>query len=338
VTVKGAVLSGQLVDAGPTEAIVWTNVVGGAVSGGDLVKTTNQVSWSAGASSTRALNGPGYVEFTVPATNVEQAMFGLDVADSNQGFSEINYAFYTYAGKILLFEKGSYVGGYVPYAAGDKLRITVDGQGVVRYSKSGVALYTSSQAAVLPLRVDASLLDPGVTVKGPVFSGPLVDLWPTGGTPVNWVNLTGVQVAAANDLVKTATAVSWSAGASSSQSIDGAGYVEFTIPASNAEQAMFGLSVGDTTRAYSEIKYAFYTYAGKILLFENGSYVGGYVPYAAGDKLRITVESGVVKYWQDGNQLLRSPQAASGQLRVDTSLLDPGVTIKGATLGGTIVP
>jgi hypothetical protein len=340
VTVKGAVLSGTLVDvwASGGQAVVWTNLVGTAVgTGNDLVKTSAQVVWSAGASSTRGIQGDGYVEFTVPTDHAEQVMFGLSHGDTNQYFGEINYAFYTYAGNVLIFENGSYVAGYVPYSAGDTLRISVESD-VVKYWQNGTLLFTSGQTPVYPLRVDTSLLDPGVRVKGTVLSGTLVDVWASGGQPVNWVNRVGVDVTAENDLVKTDPGVWWGAGASSAQAIDGSGYVEFTVPVTNAEQAMFGLGSNDSSPSFGEINYAFYTYAGRIFLFEDGSYVGGYVPYSIDDRLRISVEAGVVKYWQNGTLLLTSSQIASGQLHVDTSLLDPGVTVHGAVLSGAVAP
>jgi hypothetical protein len=340
VTVKGAVLSGTLVDVWATggTAVVWTNLIGTALgAGNDLVKTSPQVVWNAGASSTRGIQGDGYAEFTVPPNNAEQVMFGLSHGDANQYFGEINYAFYTYAGNVLIFENGSYVAGYVPYSAGDTLRISVESD-VVKYWQNGTLLFTSGQTPVYPLRVDTSLLDPGVRVKGTVLSGTLVDVWASGGQPVNWVNRVGVDVTAENDLVKTDPGVWWGAGASSAQAIDGSGYVEFTVPVTNAEQAMFGLGSNDSSPSFGEINYAFYTYAGRIFLFEDGSYVGGYVPYSIDDRLRISVEAGVVKYWQNGTLLLTSSQIASGQLHVDTSLLDPGVTVHGAVMAGTIVP
>jgi hypothetical protein len=112
--------------------------------------------------------------------------------------------------------------------------------------------------------------------------------------------------------------------------------VEFTVPAGNAERAAFGLNDGDTNQSYGEIDYAFYTHKGHVLIFERGRYVGGFVPYTAGDRLRISVSAGLVRYWQNGALLDTSSLPARTPLRVDTSLRDPGVTIKEAVLAGDL--
>jgi len=321
-----------------TEAVAWRNLVGASVSGtNDLVKTAPQARWgNSGASSTRQIFGYGYVEFAVPAGNAEQAVFGLNDGDTNQSFREIDYAFYTYRGRVLIFERGRYVGGFVPYTAGDKLRISVNA-GLVRYWQNGALLHSSSLPALTALRVDTSLKDPSVTIKEAVLGGNLSDVRATDGAPVVWTKLVGALVYAANDLVKTAPQAWWgNSGASSTRQIIGDGYVEFTVPAGNAEGAVFGLNDGDMNQSFREIDYAFYTYRGRVLIFERGRYVGGFVPYTAGDKLRISANAGLVRYWQNGALLHTSSLRALTALRVDTSLKDPSVTIKEAILGGDL--
>ena len=61
-------------------------------------------------------------------------------------------------------------------------------------------------------------------------------------------------------------------------------------------------SNGDTDQGYADIDYAFYTYpgTGQLMVFEKGVYRGPFGAYAAGDTLRVSVESGVVKYWRNG--------------------------------------
>ena len=62
---------------------------------------------------------------------------------------------------------------------------------------------------------------------------------------------------------------------------------------------MFGLGNGDTDQGYADIDFAFYTYpgTGQLMVYEKGAYRGPFGAYAPGDKLRVSVESGVVKYW-----------------------------------------
>jgi len=54
-------------------------------------------------------------------------MFGLSNGDTNQGYADIDYAFYIYptAGLLLVYEKGVGMGSG-PYAVNDTLRVSVD--------------------------------------------------------------------------------------------------------------------------------------------------------------------------------------------------------------------
>ena len=56
-------------------------------------------------------------------------MFGLSNGDTDQGYADIDYAFYTYpaTGQLLVYEKGVGIGRAGPYAVNDTLRITADG-------------------------------------------------------------------------------------------------------------------------------------------------------------------------------------------------------------------
>ena len=78
-------------------------------------------------------------------------MFGLSNGDTDQGYADIDYAFYTYppTGQLLVFEKGVYRGSFGAYAAGDILRVAVE-SGVVKYYRNGALLYTSLQAPASP--------------------------------------------------------------------------------------------------------------------------------------------------------------------------------------------
>jgi hypothetical protein len=103
---------------------------------------------------------------------------------------------------------------------------------------------------------------------------------------------------------------------------------------------MFGLSNGDTDQGYADIDFAFYTYpgTGQLMVFEKGVYRGQFGAYAPGDKLRVSVDSGVVRYWWKGVLVYASSQASAFPLRVDTSLYSTGASVQDATLAGTLVP
>jgi hypothetical protein len=98
---------------------------------------------------------------------------------------------------------------------------------------------------------------------------------------------------------------------------------------------MFGLGNGDTDQSYADIEYAIYTYAtkGLLLVYEGGAGRGSLGSYAPGDRVRVAVEDGVVKYRKNGVLLYTSTVAPTYPLKVDTSLYSTGATISGAMIG-----
>jgi hypothetical protein len=326
-------------DAAPSgELVSWVNVFGATPAAGSLTKTAPNAWGNAGASSTRAVNGNGSVEFTLPAAP-GYAMFGLSNGDTDLGYADIDFAFYTYppTGQLMVYEKGLRRAQLGAYAAGDMLRVAVE-SGVVKYWWKGALAYSSVQAPALPLRVDTSLYSTGASVQGATLAGALVDVaLPT--EPVAWQRAVGVS-STSTTLTKTAPAAWGNAGASSTRGFpSGAtGYAEFTVPASPG-YAMFGLSNGDTDQGYADIDFAFYTYpaTGRLLVVEKGVSRLSVGIYAAGDKLHLSVSAGVVRYWWKGALVYTSPQAPVFPLRVDTSLYSTGAQVLGATLGGSLV-
>src|SRR5207253_6409319 len=106
-----------------TQNVSWTNPVGVSVSGNSLTKTAAD-GWNAGAASTQAIaSGDGYVEFTASETNTYR-MIGLSHGDSDQGYQDIDFAFYVGAGQYLcLYEAGVSRGCVGSYNSGDTLRV-----------------------------------------------------------------------------------------------------------------------------------------------------------------------------------------------------------------------
>jgi hypothetical protein len=177
-------------DPGPSELVVWTNAVGVLVSGNDLTKTASSGWGNAGASSTRALDGDGYVEFAAtPMDRPEfancEAMFGLSADDANQTPGDIDFALAACSGTLRVYEGGVLVGVFGYYSPGDSLRVAVE-NGSIRYRRNGQLLRTSPQTPSLPLRADTALYLTGATIEGAMFAGMLVNV-ETGGTSGNAV-------------------------------------------------------------------------------------------------------------------------------------------------------
>jgi hypothetical protein len=104
-------------------------------------------------------------------------MFGIANGDSDRGYADIDYAFYTYppTGLLTVYEKGTSKASLGAYAAGDKLRISIWSGGLVSYWLNGALAYTSAQPPVFPLRVDTSFNNIGAIVQDAVLAGNLID-------------------------------------------------------------------------------------------------------------------------------------------------------------------
>jgi hypothetical protein len=257
-------------------------------------------------------------------------MFGLSHGDTDGGYADIDYALFTYpaTGQVMVFEGGTYRGTFGAFGAGDVLAVTVEG-GVVSYRRNGALLYTSSTAPVYPLVLDVSLYSgriEGARLFGNISSVP--------EQAVTWSNL--VNVTDSGGTLRRPSGSGWDAGAVSApgQALAGEGYVEFTV-SSSADYLAFGLGNGDSGQGYDDIEYAILTYAGTAQLYvlEGGTYRASGGSYAAGDRLRVSVEGGQVKYRRNGALLYASGVAPSYPLNVDTSLYSPGATVAGARIG-----
>ncbi|HEY3028431.1 MAG TPA: hypothetical protein VGJ55_19945 [Pyrinomonadaceae bacterium] len=150
-------------------------------------------------------------------------------------------------------------------------------------------------------------------------------------TPVVWVNLVNT-TATGNTLQKTSG--EWDAGAISQQQIGASGgYVEFSVSANHRMQV--GLS-NDTSASvdYTQLKYAFNFWGtnGDFDIREGWS--NWYSPGTCqvGDVFRIAVESGVVKYYKNGQLLRTSTVAPTYPLVLDTALTTMGATVQNAVI------
>jgi cysteine-rich repeat protein len=141
----------------------WQNVVGVAVNGTSLTKTTT-TGWNAGASSIATLPWNGRLEFsTNEATRAKAA--GLSNGDANRNYTDIDYAIYlSSVGRVQIYEQGALRGTFGSYAPGDLFRVEVT-DGNVRYFRNGSLLYASTVEPVFPLLVDTAFSQPGATIE-----------------------------------------------------------------------------------------------------------------------------------------------------------------------------
>jgi alpha-tubulin suppressor-like RCC1 family protein len=307
-----------LTDVGLTP-LVWTGATGVTMAENGLAKTAAD-GWNAGASSTRALtSGDGFVEFTAIETNTRRSV-GLKASGAASSYADIDHALDLGAtGQLEVFELGVSRGQVGTYANGDRLRIEIQ-EGVVCYLKNGTLLYASTVAPTYPLHAEAQLYTSGATVRH-LEMGDVV-----------WIHPAGVQVAA-NGLTKTATSTAWDAGAVSTRAIN-SGYVEATASQTNTYR-MIGVSHGDSSTSYTDIDFAVYLVIdGTIHVYEAGAYRGPVGTYATGDRVRVALEAGVVKYYKNGTLLYTSAVSPVLPLRVDSSFYHSRSSVLNVVLVG----
>ncbi len=138
--------------------------------------------------------------------------------------------------------------------------------------------------------------------------------------------------ATGNSLQKTAGCAGCEdAGAYSQQQIaSGNGYLEFTASETTLLRYA-GLTLGTNGTGEAAINFAIRLQSGYVEVRENGVYQEGGTA-VAGDVFRVAVESGVVKYYQNGNLLYTSSVAPAYPLHVDAALLDAYSTVTNAVI------
>jgi hypothetical protein len=97
---------------------------------------------------------------------------------------------------------------------------------------------------------------------------------------------------------------------------------------------LIGLGTVDTNRSYEDVDYAFYPAGnGLLYVFESGANRGAFGTYASGDRLRVSVRAGAVRYIKNGRVLYMNASAPAYPLRVDTSFYSAGSSLGGVTFG-----
>ena len=135
-----------------------------------------------------------------------------------------------------------------------------------------------------------------------------------------------------NNLIKVQSDGNWDGGAASWNTVSNNGYFQFTAT-ETSQSRMAGLSTTNTNNSYTTIQYAFYLVStGSLKIYESGTDRGTYGTYSTNDVFRIAVESGVVKYYQNGNLLYISIVAPTLPMLVDVSIRDVSGTITNAVI------
>ena len=346
----GGPLNAQDLGATP---VVWVNGKNVTVSGNTVSDACNGCSDAAAESQQTLTSGDGYVEFVAGPS-----VFAVGIGSGPLGTSldSIEYGLYfNGAGSVEVRENGGVYVIDAGYQPGDRFRISLQG-GVISYHKyegSNLAVNYSSQsraAVQYPAKVEAVLLGAGSSVQQAVVRAGANALTsapapqsaaPALGNLVNltWTNVSNVTV---NGNTLTATTSGQNAGAQSNETLSGDGFIEFTAVDTDKMRAIGLDSQNDSNNTFQDIDFAIVLRqaaapgaAAVAEVRENGEYISD-VPYSAGDRFRIAVENGVVKYYHTTNGVEspmqgRDTPVASYPLHVDAALYDENSTLAEVT-------
>ena len=330
-TVQSVVVAGDLVASGlSTASVTWANTVGVTATTGSLTKTTASA-WDSGAVSIQALvASDGYVQFTAQETTTWR-MLGLGNGDADQSVLDIAYAIELGGtGMVAIWESGTHRGYFGTYVTGDVFRVAIEG-GSVKYRKNGSLLYSSSVTPHYPLLVDTSLFSTGATVQAVVISGVL-------GENVAWRHIVGLSAQLGQ--LKKIDVEGWNAGAVSTRWLTaGDGFVEFS-PSDAGTLKIVGLGTDDADQSNDDPEFGLEINGqGAVAVRESGADRGATGTSVVGDRLRVSVESGTVRYRRNGVLLYESTVPPSYPLLVDTAFLSNGGAVNevlvGVGTGGT---
>jgi alpha-tubulin suppressor-like RCC1 family protein len=299
----------------------WAHDVGVALSGSSLRKT-GASGWTSGAVSANTLeSGDGAMEFTATETNMTRAA-GLSDGDVDQGWQDIAYGIELHDdATIEVVESGTSRGTFGSYAAGDRFKVEVVA-GVVTYSQNDSVFYTSTLTPSYPIIVDTALYSANATLTDIVL------------VPLVWTNVSGVSVSE-NSLTKTA-GDGWNAGAQTTFALaGGSGYLEFKAIETDKRRTVGFRSGTGTAQTYADLAYAIDLGAtGSVTVFEDGVSRGTFGTYTHGDRFRIEVSEGAVRYLRNATVLYTSATTPAYPLRGDVRLYSEGATVADL-LGGT---
>lgn len=317
--------------------VTWVNGKNVTISGDTLTEACRGCG-DAGAESRETLaSGDGYFDFTVGTKDIFAV--GIGGGASNTSIDSIEFALrFNGNGVAEVRENGLYVAD-TTYSAGDRFRIAVE-NGAVNYYAFGrgsnpVPIHSNQMPAALqyPVKIEAVLLGPETSITHAVAkalgSRNVSNI--SNGNPGQPVGLTFTNVnnatVTASSLVSTTR--DQNAGAQSVETLSGDGYVEFTASETNTMRAA-GLDHQNTNNTFQDIDYAIVlreaNQNGQAVaeVWENGAYVSD-TPYGAGDRFRIAVEGGKVKYYKYVNSQLqeipaRNSTVANFPLHLDAAL------------------
>jgi alpha-tubulin suppressor-like RCC1 family protein len=161
-------------------------------------------------------------------------------------------------------------------------------------------------------------------------------LGPTSTEDVTWIDIVGA-TASGNTLTKSSGDAGWNAGADSAQAIASLdGYVE-VVASERTTHRIFGLSSGAASTDPATVDFGLLLASGSLSVQEQGKLRVKLGAFAEGDRLRVAIEGGVVKYRRNGKLLYTSPVAPALPLVARGLLYSADATLAEVVLSGQLV-
>jgi hypothetical protein len=330
ITVAGQTFSISQSASSGAQNVIWTNPINTTVSGNSLLKSGGyDGSCDGGAWSQQSIvSGNGYLEFTATETN-KLRFAALTATRSTSDYTLLDFSIKLSNGASAEVRENFAYKADTPYVTNDLFRISVE-SGVVKYYKNGTVFYTSTKTPSFPLYADVILCSSSATITNAMFST-------TSGSGIQnaiWTNIVN-STATGNSLLKTGGYDgSCDGGAWSQQSIaSGNSYLEFTATETN-KLRFAALTATRSTSDYTLLDFSIKLSNGASAeVRENYAYKAD-TPYVSGDVFRISVESGVVKYYKNGTVFYASTKTPSFPLYADAILCSSSATITNAVISG----
>jgi hypothetical protein len=351
---SGGTSSGDTSSAGDTpsspttirpQEVVWANTVNVEVRRNTIIKKFGcDGCGDAGGSSTQGIaTGDGYLEFR--AVTGPLAFVGLtNGSTTDPGGARFTFRFQ--GNDASVYEFGTWKADTV-FGTGDIFRIAID-NGIVKYTKNGTLVYTSTLQPTYPLRAYATLAGLGAAVDGAVIGLPSTTTTSTnggtdssGGPPsgpttirpqkVVWANTVNVDVRRNTIVKKFGCDGCGDAGGSSTQGIaTGDGYLEFRVV--TGPLAFVGLTDGSATDP-GGARFTFRFQGNDASVYEFGTWKADTV-FGTGDIFRIAIDNGTVTYTKNGTPVYTSTLQPTYPLRAYATLAGMGATVTNAVVLG----
>ncbi|OZG69903.1 hypothetical protein BTA51_28780, partial [Hahella sp. CCB-MM4] len=200
---------------------------------------------------------------------------------------------------------------YQVYDARGQIKYSIDAEGyVTEHTYDALGRVTTTSTYEQPLNLD-TVREITVASLDRVLKS----------EEVTWASMSSGLESTSSGIVKTG-ASAWDASARTDQTIQGEGVIEFSLPQVN-QSVMVGLNSNHTTDSYTDIDYAFFSWdSERIRLYEEGNLVKDLsIPQKAGNRYRIAMEDGVVRYYV-------RPEGESEFILVHTSTKQPDLSAK----------